>query len=219
MNPLVLVILSVSIDTPVGPWSAIALGDEKHGATVQHPQYARVEFSLDQATGTWVTRVIPLGGVPVVVKVDAAWKPTGELAGPTRIVEATDLGNAARVIMRDGGVITGMRIDAASPEAFFRDKFALPLAPGRTVEVLAAIEPCAAEDLNGDGAVSAPDIAITLGAWGATSLVADINRDGIVDARDLAEILASFGSAGPSPGEPKAPAPAPPPGPLVGQEI
>lgn len=48
-------------------------------------------------------------------------------------------------------------------------------------------------DLDGDGSVSAPDLAILLGAWGAGSCVADLDGDGLVDASDLAILLGSWG--------------------------
>lgn len=47
-------------------------------------------------------------------------------------------------------------------------------------------------DLNGDGIVSADDLAILLGAWGNTS-PGDLNGDGIVGADDLALLLGAWG--------------------------
>lgn len=209
MNQLVLAILSLHIDTPIGPWSSNAVGTEEHGLTVQHPQHARVDFSVDRDIGAWVSKVTSLGTTPVTVKVDAAWKPSGDLAGPTRILTATDMSRAARVITRDGGVVTGRRLDAASPEAFFRDRFTIQILPGEVLEISAAVEPCAASDVDGDGSVGASDVAITLGAWGATSLAADINRDGIVDERDLARLLGDFSASNTVADRPSSPEPQP----------
>jgi hypothetical protein len=50
-------------------------------------------------------------------------------------------------------------------------------------------------DLDGDGIVSAPDVAILLGAWGASGCgePADLNGDGSVGAPDLAVILGNWG--------------------------
>ncbi len=51
-------------------------------------------------------------------------------------------------------------------------------------------------DLNGDGAVNAPDLAILLGAWGACppkgACPADFDDNGAVDARDLAVVLSNW---------------------------
>ena len=47
-------------------------------------------------------------------------------------------------------------------------------------------------DLNGDGVVGAPDLAILLGNWGGSG-VGDLDGDGIVGAPDLAAVLGSWG--------------------------
>ncbi|MBL9120834.1 MAG: hypothetical protein JNL80_13065 [Phycisphaerae bacterium] len=47
-------------------------------------------------------------------------------------------------------------------------------------------------DLDGDGTVAAPDLAILLGAWGATGGSADLNGDGTVGAADLALLLGAW---------------------------
>ncbi|MFO0829410.1 MAG: protein-arginine deiminase family protein [Phycisphaerales bacterium] len=50
------------------------------------------------------------------------------------------------------------------------------------------------EDLNGDGDVTSPDLAILLAAWGpAQGSCADLDGDGIVDAVDLAHLLRAWG--------------------------
>jgi hypothetical protein len=48
------------------------------------------------------------------------------------------------------------------------------------------------EDLNDDGVVNAQDLAILLGAWGATGGPADLNGDGVVGAADLAQLLSAW---------------------------
>ena len=50
-------------------------------------------------------------------------------------------------------------------------------------------------DLNGDGEVGAPDVAIALGAWGpaAPGAPADFDHNGSVDAGDIARLLANWG--------------------------
>ncbi len=47
-------------------------------------------------------------------------------------------------------------------------------------------------DLNGDGAVSGPDLAILLNAWGLLGSSADIDGDGAVSATDLSILLSSW---------------------------
>ncbi len=51
-------------------------------------------------------------------------------------------------------------------------------------------------DLNGDGDVGAPDLAILLGSWGpaAPGTPADFDRNGLVNAGDLARLLALWGT-------------------------
>ncbi|MFO0827302.1 MAG: PQQ-dependent sugar dehydrogenase [Phycisphaerales bacterium] len=53
--------------------------------------------------------------------------------------------------------------------------------------------PCPS-DLNGDSTVDAADLAVLLGAWGATGGAADLNADGKVDAADLAVLLGAWGA-------------------------
>lgn len=52
---------------------------------------------------------------------------------------------------------------------------------------------CCSPDLNGDGVVSASDLAALLGAWGAAGGPSDINDDGVVNALDLAAMLGAWG--------------------------
>jgi hypothetical protein len=48
-------------------------------------------------------------------------------------------------------------------------------------------------DLDGDGVVGAPDLAILLGAWGACDHPADLDRDECVGSGDLAILLGAWG--------------------------
>ena len=48
-------------------------------------------------------------------------------------------------------------------------------------------------DLDGDGAVGAPDLANLLGAWGGTG-AADLDGDGVVGPQDLAAMLGAWGA-------------------------
>lgn len=55
------------------------------------------------------------------------------------------------------------------------------------------LAPCAG-DLNHDGAVDAPDLALLLGSWGSVGVEADLNGDGSVGAPDLGILLGAWGS-------------------------
>ena len=73
--------------------------------------------------------------------------------------------------------------------------------PGLGVDVLQIRDPIA-PDFDGDGTVSAFDLAALLGAWGpcpepcapGNSCDADINDDCLVNAFDLAILLGSWGA-------------------------
>ncbi len=61
------------------------------------------------------------------------------------------------------------------------------------VDVTRGVEPYdGPEDLDGDGTVGAPDLAILLGAWGSGAGPADVNESGDVGADDLAILLGSW---------------------------
>jgi hypothetical protein len=65
------------------------------------------------------------------------------------------------------------------------------------IDAIADVAPAASPaDLDGDGAVSASDLAILLGAWGPTEgptgSAADLDADGDVDAGDLAILLGAW---------------------------
>ena len=51
-------------------------------------------------------------------------------------------------------------------------------------------------DLDGDGAVSAPDLAILIGLWGSNGLVGDFDGDGSVGQADLAVVLGNWSTGG-----------------------
>ncbi len=55
-----------------------------------------------------------------------------------------------------------------------------------------AASSCSA-DLDGDGVVSAADLAMMLGAWGSSDASIDLSGDGLVDAQDLAQMLGAWG--------------------------
>lgn len=181
-------ILSVTI----GDWSGQALGDQNGSANVQDPTKARVEFVVSRTTGTWALTIRNLATIALPIKVDAAFRPLGDLTGPIRLVHSTGETLQSRLITKDGGVITGQRIDPISPDAFVRDRFTVLVPAGAVIVATGEVDPCDPEDLNGDGAVGATDLAIILGEWGSAHRAADINRDGIVGPDDLASLLAQW---------------------------
>jgi hypothetical protein len=52
--------------------------------------------------------------------------------------------------------------------------------------------PCVLGDLDGDGIVGQTDLALLLGAWGATGVSADLDGDGVVGSPDLAILLGAW---------------------------
>ena len=52
------------------------------------------------------------------------------------------------------------------------------------------IEADTPSDLNGDGVVNGPDLAILLSVWGKQA--GDITGDGVADGQDLAKLLADW---------------------------
>lgn len=69
---------------------------------------------------------------------------------------------------------------------------------GVAVEVLSCLVNPKGADLNGDGVVGAPDLALLLGAWGPcpsepAPCAGDLDGDGVVGAADLAIMLGSWG--------------------------
>lgn len=63
---------------------------------------------------------------------------------------------------------------------------------GDAVTKLVRLVPVVAEDLDGDGGVGAPDLAILLSAWGSKGGPADLDGNGVVGAPDLARLLAAW---------------------------
>lgn len=58
------------------------------------------------------------------------------------------------------------------------------------------VRPPCPEDLNADGVVDLPDLAILLSHYGQSGVPpadGDLNGDGIIDLQDLAELLANYG--------------------------
>lgn len=49
-------------------------------------------------------------------------------------------------------------------------------------------------DINGDGSVGGPDLAVILSAWGTANPSADLDGDGLVSGADLSLVLANWGS-------------------------
>jgi len=189
-------ILSVGVTTASGPWSGQAIGDQDGSAVVQDPTKVRMELQIDRALGVWAITARSLCTEHLSVQVDAAWRPTGELTGPIWVVGTTGAQIEGRVITKDGGVITGHRIDPAGPLAFVRDRYVVQLEPGNVIVATGQVAPCEPADLDGNGKVDASDLAICLGEWGTAHVAADINRDGIVNATDLAELLSALTNEG-----------------------
>jgi hypothetical protein len=181
-------ILSLTVDQ----WSGQAISNASGSVIVRNPNAAEVSLIVNRNQGVWSLTMRSLTTIPVQVKIDAAWLPLGDLRGPVRILWQTGEELEARAITRDGGVITGQRIDPAGPNSFVRDRIVANLSPGQVLVATGAIGPVAMLDLNGDGFTDQSDLAVLLGEWGRSSLAADLNRDGIVGPEDLAKLLAEL---------------------------
>lgn len=111
---------------------------------------------------------------------DGTLKPLEVLASEAGIALTPDVRMALPLGMSaDGYTIVGTARTANGIQGFILD---LPR----------PANPCPA-DLNGDGAVGAPDLATLLSAWGTPSSNADLNGDGEVGAPDLAALLSAWG--------------------------
>lgn len=74
-----------------------------------------------------------------------------------------------------------------------------PTVPGSSPEIDAVADVAPAGlpgDLDGDGSVGAPDLAILLGMWETSWPAGDFDGDGLVGAADLAALLAQWGGGG-----------------------
>ena len=68
-----------------------------------------------------------------------------------------------------------------------------------TSDSLSTVCDCAG-DVDGNGLVNAPDLAILLSVWGTNAAgfpSADTNRDGLVNGPDLSRLLSSWGICAP----------------------
>ena len=151
--------------------------------TVQNVPYARyavvIYFGADgpDRNGSAIVN----GGLPVHFKTDAV--PAGVF---NPLVEAT-APDAASAVRSSYAVFRGqtsttctMRLVENGPNLGFMG-----------FQIIEEALPCAG-DLDGDGNVSAPDLATLLSAWGTAA--GDVNGDGTTDAQDIATLLGAWGS-------------------------
>lgn len=92
----------------------------------------------------------------------------------TRILDLTD-------ISADGSTIVGVALDDST---------------GRFRGFRILLSNTCPADLDGDGNVSASDLAVLLAAWGTAHTDADLDGDGSVAAADLSIVLAAWGDCG-----------------------
>ena len=195
--------LFVSLALATGPWVGSAFGPGLQGPTIQCPGVARVSLVPNRDDARWSVVIENLSDRAIVVDVDARFKPAS-LSGPIRVrqtvISDASIAPTGRVITRAGGVVNGARIDADA-DAWFRDRFQIGVPAKSAIVVGAEILACQLEDLDGNGAVDAADLAICVGAWGATNVAADINKDGVVDSIDLAHVVGQFSEPPQTPAE------------------
>ncbi len=113
--------------------------------------------------------------------------------GPTAQMQADVEGWLADPAANFGWLLLGNEVDVYSVKKFAsKDHFLEVWRPQLTIEFL-SLWPCPA-DLDGDNMVTAADLAMLLGSWGACpGCPADFNDDGLVDAFDLATLLGNWG--------------------------
>ncbi|MFM1805732.1 MAG: hypothetical protein RL136_2611 [Planctomycetota bacterium] len=120
-------------------------------------------------------------GSPVYFKTDAV--PAG-VFNPLIEATATDEASAARASYAVFRGLTGatctMDLAETGPNVGFMG-----------FQIIAEANPCIG-DLDGDGAVSAPDLSLLLGSWGTAA--ADLDGDGTTSAPDLALLLSAWGN-------------------------
>ncbi len=102
--------------------------------------------------------------------------------------------NLADITLRTDAVAISDRFPDGTVNIYFLGSFGASFTQGVWVLNTLVGSPCPA-DLDGDGSVGAPDLAILLGSWGAAggSGPADFDSSGDVGAPDLAILLGSWG--------------------------
>lgn len=137
------------------------------------------EFVGGCATTTAAQSINDTGDVSAYVQYGGLWMSfVGETnIEPNLLLAPSEAGWAVTGL----GTVTNGRVILASARA-----------AGSTASQLVRMIPVRIEDLTGDGAIGADDLALLLAAWGQTSGPADINSDGTVDAGDLGLLLAAW---------------------------
>lgn len=149
---------------------------------------------------TWLWRLLP----------DAQWNlPGGDFLGTPSAAVAVD-GNGFYVwgptdaLIEDvagwidapatnaGWILMGAESSPFTAKRFDSREFPLPDRRPTLTIVFAPASVCVG-DLDGDGIVSAPDLALLLGAWSSAGVDADLDGSGLVDAADLALLLGAWG--------------------------
>ncbi len=113
--------------------------------------------------------------------------------GPTAQMQADDEGWLADPALNFGWLLLGNESQLSTVKKFAsKDHFLDVWWPQLTLEFVAP--PQCPADFNGDGMVTAADLALLLGSWGeCAGCPADIDNDGWVNAFDLALLLGTWG--------------------------
>jgi hypothetical protein len=164
-----------------------------------------ISLSVDGVAWTAVPAIAADGPFPTLGYSDVMPYATAPGRVPTDFTRPVDPGLAPQMIGMDWPSIIdaydgsggGVGIDLASLRLsgirYVRIDGPSVFGISPEIDAIADVAPTAASaDLDGDGIVSAADLAILLGAWGGSGGPADLDGDGDVDAGDLAILLGSW---------------------------
>jgi hypothetical protein len=137
------------------------------------------EFVGGCATTTSAQSINDTGDVSAYVQYGGIWMSfVGETnIEPNLLLASSEIGWAITGL----GTVTNGRVILANARL-----------AGSTTTQLVRMIPVIPEDLTGDGAVGADDLALLLAAWGESGGPADLNGDELVNAADLGLLLAAW---------------------------
>ena len=135
-------------------------------------------FNVETFVGEWFTFAVAPGYAatvsPSLVNIPSLNPWTGSAIAPVTVTTALPAGSTIILIV-------GMHSQSFHPCCFHEIEITVPAQAGSSTP----------GDVNGDGAVTAADLALVLASWGQPGAT-DLNGDGETDAQDLSMILANW---------------------------